>query len=95
MALIKCSECGNIISDRAVACPGCGAPLGNGAAATSPSRLAVTNSVRVKRAGLKWEAIGFVVILVAIVAGIAGAGGLAWMLGFIGFVVFIIGRFID
>jgi zinc-ribbon domain len=27
MALIKCSECGREISDRAEACPGCGAPV--------------------------------------------------------------------
>ena len=27
MALIKCSECGREISDKAPACPGCGNPL--------------------------------------------------------------------
>lgn len=27
MALIKCSECGREISDKAAACPGCGAPV--------------------------------------------------------------------
>lgn len=27
MALIKCAECGKEISDQAVACPGCGAPV--------------------------------------------------------------------
>lgn len=27
MALIKCSECGKEISDKATACPGCGAPI--------------------------------------------------------------------
>lgn len=27
MALVKCFECGNSISDRAPACPSCGAPL--------------------------------------------------------------------
>lgn len=27
MALIECSECGREISDRAAACPGCGAPV--------------------------------------------------------------------
>jgi uncharacterized OB-fold protein len=27
MALIKCSECGHEISDKAEACPGCGAPV--------------------------------------------------------------------
>lgn len=28
MALVSCSECGREISDRAAACPGCGAPVG-------------------------------------------------------------------
>lgn len=27
MALIKCPECGNEVSDRAVACPHCGYPM--------------------------------------------------------------------
>jgi hypothetical protein len=27
MALIKCSECGRLISDKATACVGCGAPV--------------------------------------------------------------------
>lgn len=26
MALIKCAECGKELSEKAVACPGCGAP---------------------------------------------------------------------
>jgi len=94
MALIKCSECAKEISDRAAACPSCGAPVGGGTA-TAPSSAAVTKSVRVERAGFKWEPTGFVLILVAMFAGFAGAGGFAGMLGLIGFVVFIIGRFID
>jgi hypothetical protein len=27
MALINCDECGNQVSDKAVSCPGCGAPI--------------------------------------------------------------------
>lgn len=65
------------------------------ATATAPSAQAVTRSVRVERAGFRWEAIGFVLILAAIFVGIAGGGGFAGLLGFVGFVVFIIGRFID
>ena len=30
MALIKCSECGNQVSDKATACPNCGAPVAAG-----------------------------------------------------------------
>ncbi len=44
MALIKCSECGREISDKAAACPGCGAPApamtaGLPRAAPSPSHI--------------------------------------------------------
>ena len=35
MALIQCTECGNSISDRAPACPQCGAPAKHPWAATS------------------------------------------------------------
>ena len=99
MALIKCGECGKEISDRAAACPGCGAPIAAPAAQAAPSAPPQTNSkVRVERAGFRWELAGFVVILVAIVVGIAGGGvgvAFAGVLGFAGFVVFMIGRFID
>jgi hypothetical protein len=49
--------------------------------------------VVVKRAGGKWEAAGFLLIVAGLVAAIAGQGGLgaAGMIG--GFVVFVIGRF--
>jgi uncharacterized membrane protein YvbJ len=40
MALIKCSECGRTVSDKAESCVGCGAPL---AAATKPDRQKVFN----------------------------------------------------
>jgi hypothetical protein len=45
MALIKCAECGRDISDQAVTCPGCGAPVVVGAAtARAPSDLAYEDS---------------------------------------------------
>lgn len=37
MALVACGECGKEISDKAAACPNCGAP---GAAAAAPSSVA-------------------------------------------------------
>jgi len=36
MALIRCAECGNEISDKASACPRCGAPVGSGVAPAPP-----------------------------------------------------------
>ncbi len=45
MALVKCTECGREISDQALSCPGCGAPLSAAtsrevAPATPPERAA-------------------------------------------------------
>lgn len=37
MAMIKCSECGKDVSDKAAACIGCGAPLLTAQLATQPS----------------------------------------------------------
>ena len=92
MALIKCSECGKEISDLAEACPGCGAPQKG---STVKSKGAVTNSVRVERAGFKWEATGFVLILGAMIAGFSDSNSVAVLLGVVGFVVFVIGRVIN
>lgn len=36
MALIKCKECGSMISDSAEKCPKCGAPLENGKGSIPP-----------------------------------------------------------
>lgn len=85
MALIECGECGKRISDKAAACPACGAPTGsNGGAAVS-----------VTRAGGKWEGWGFVMIVGGMLAVMASdplvstMGVLAMLAGL---VVFIIGR---
>lgn len=94
MALIVCGDCAKEISDRATACPGCGAPV-PGNQAKPQSAGTVSGAIRVERAGLKYETIGFVLILIAIVGGIAGLGGIAGAIGFIGFLVFMAGRFID
>ena len=37
MALIKCAECGREISDKATACPGCGAPISAAPVASQPA----------------------------------------------------------
>ncbi len=89
MALINCSECGKDVSDKAAACPNCGAPLGS--AHTGQRRDNVP--VRVVRAGWRWEAIGAVLVIGGLIAGIAGAGS-GWLVLIVGFVIFIIGRVI-
>lgn len=79
MALVKCRECGKEISDKAAACPSCGAPMAGGA------------PVRVTRVGAKYEQIGFGLIVVGLIALLAGVhwGGIAML---VGFVVFLVGR---
>ncbi len=94
MALIKCSECGKEVSDKAAACPGCGAPL-----TALPTAVSIDPSshAHVTRTGAKWEGLGFVLVLVGMVVGIAASPPISTIGGIaaaIGIVVFIIGRFL-
>lgn len=57
MALVACGECGKEVSDKAPACPGCGAPTAAPAAAAPPAK------VKRKTSPVTWVA------LVAIIAG--------------------------
>lgn len=88
MALIECAECERQVSDKAAACPGCGAPI---AAPHSPA--APASSSPVMRAGAKWEGLGFLLIVAGMIIGMAGAGGLGWTCAIVGLVMFIVGRF--
>jgi predicted lipid-binding transport protein (Tim44 family) len=49
MALIKCRECGREVSDKAQACPNCGAPIAS-AGATSPGAGAAAAQAHAPRA---------------------------------------------
>ena len=89
MALIKCSECAKEVSDKATACPNCGAPIGS---ERTPQRRGNT-AVRVVRAGWRWGAIGALLVIGGLIAGIAGASS-GWFVLIVGFVIFIIGRVI-
>lgn len=94
MALIKCAECGKEVSDKAEACPGCGAPISG--ATSSPVSLNPTSHANVTRTGAKWEGMGFILIILGMLVGMAASPPLSTLGGtaaVIGFVVFIIGRF--
>lgn len=96
MALTNCADCGREVSDRAAACPGCGAPIGPPPPSQPISAVTVRGGkVRVERAGFRWEAIGVLGVIVGVVALIAGAGAAGAALLAAGFVVFLIGRFIN
>ena len=52
MALIKCKECGNVISDKATTCPRCGNPVNNGAASYQGD--GATRLIKKKSPNSKW-----------------------------------------
>ena len=78
MTLINCNECGKEISSKAKTCIGCGNPA--------------KKNRKKSRPGCKWEAAGFIMILIGLVFALAGSANAAFFL-FPGFIVFIIGRF--
>ncbi|MFA5888760.1 MAG: zinc ribbon domain-containing protein [Candidatus Paceibacterota bacterium] len=51
MSLIKCSECGKEISDKAVSCPSCGNPT----VTKSPEIVEDKKIVEVELTGKKWK----------------------------------------
>ena len=65
MALIKCSECGKDVSDKAAACPNCGAPLSTSSGRASQGHQA---PVRVVRAGRWCEAVGALLVIAGLIA---------------------------
>ncbi len=89
MALINCSECGKEESDKASACPNCGAPI----SVHTPLKEHLESPIQVKRPGSKLEALGTLLIIVGIFAGFAVNFQLGGLLILAGFVIFLIGRF--
>lgn len=90
MALTRCSECGREVSDKAVACPGCGAPVAD---LSSNGR---GRTIETTRSGGKYELLGFVMIVTGMLTAMASSGALGqaggWLAG-IGLCVFLFGRF--
>lgn len=106
MALIKCTECGRDISDRASNCPGCGAPTGSAGVAMSggDAVAAVPRVQTVEQTGKRWKAqqlLAVLLVCISVVVIIAGgastsvgaevAGSLMLAAGAIWFVVARIG----
>lgn len=93
MALIKCPECGTEVSDRAPACPNCGAPIAAAAEATAAGAALTTTQGTSKKlklqsliAGIVF-AISFIVMFSATREGesatvpvIIAFGSLVWFL---------------
>lgn len=71
MALIKCSECGREISDKATACPACGNPINGGVQAKE-------TVVVIEQTGKTWKGIQLVSgvsIIIGLYMGHFGFGG--------------------
>ena len=51
MALLNCNECGQMISDKAVTCPHCGAPVTSTTNISEISAHASTSTLRIVRVG--------------------------------------------
>lgn len=77
MALITCAECGARISDRAVTCPSCGAPVAGVQAPSRAPEVASSNqTAEVRRAKTpKWLVVIIVIIGLAVIGKLAGGGG--------------------
>ncbi len=88
MAMIKCSDCGKDISDKAATCPGCGAPINE-----VPLKIQKDHPQMVKRSGGTWEGIGFLLIVGGMISGIAGSTEIGSLVMVGGFLVFLVGRF--
>ena len=91
MALIKCSECGKEVSDKAAACPFCGNPLND------PITTVQLTSKRWKVVKL----VGWVLFIVGGLLFLSGYGnggfqntqtGLGFSLTFIGVVILLVGK---
>lgn len=88
MALIKCSECGKEVSDKAAACPGCNAPFGKEGGVKRLTTIQRT-SKSIKLQGL----LAGIMIIVGVYLMVADpANGSAPLIFLIGFIWFIMNR---
>ena len=84
MALMKCPECGKLISDRAAACPYCGNPISGASSATSvhlePRKTSLSDVQKNPAAGVCYILFGIVclisgLLMLGIIIGIGGIVG--------------------
>ncbi len=87
MALINCAECGKEISDKADTCPRCESPV---------NKISKTQKMETTIRSIgKYEATGFLLILIGNGTYLTGNGGIVWvgiLMVIIGIAVFLGGR---
>lgn len=96
MALINCYECGKEISDAALACPNCGAPVKQTIKVDKNDIYVPIKTTETKRKGGPYELVGFLLILAGMgscltLSDTAVTFGLICVS--VGFVIFLFGRF--
>ncbi|MDO4171854.1 MAG: zinc-ribbon domain-containing protein, partial [Prevotellaceae bacterium] len=91
MAIVKCSECGKEVSDKATSCPNCGAPLQTVIQAPTQTvekeKIIVVNNSSSNGCGIA----GFVFAILGLFLGWIPV--LGWIIWFIGLILCFIGLF--
>ena len=80
MAMIKCPECGREISDKAAACPGCGAPITGGQTVIQDADTLEFQPTPIGESGKK-PTQGIVLIVVGIILILIGLPMLSIIIG--------------
>lgn len=80
MAVVKCIDCGNDVSDRAVACPKCGGPIRREPTLQPPAASVQTTTMALSRRKLSFVTAGFFLLIAlavmgAIIRAIVGSSG--------------------
>lgn len=70
MALIKCPECGQEISDQATSCPNCGCPMKENEEATEIVELIEEKNIKKQRRQNRVLVIGIIVVAILVAVGI-------------------------
>lgn len=69
MALIKCPECGSMVSDRATECPKCGCPLNRSEQPVETIERPIVENGEQKPKGKTWLIVLLIVVILAVVGG--------------------------
>lgn len=91
MALVKCSECEKEVSNKAAACPGCGAPFESEAKGSGVKRLTTTQRTS-KSIKLQGALAGIMIIIGLYLMVAHPADDSSTLIFLIGFIWFIVNR---
>lgn len=99
MALIKCPECENEVSDQALSCPSCGHPL------QSIDQITQQSPITIEQTTKKWKVVKLISVIFIIIGlflfftGLQDGGfenfktGLGFTVAFLSLIGFLVGKF--